>query len=299
MTIWQDVENYLATLFSLIDHTHEGGEGVTDHGALTGLADDDHSQYHNDARGDARYAPIAEGVTNGDSHDHNGGDGGDLTELIQDIIGAMVSGNTESGILVSYDDSTGKLNFVTITAAVSVSYSGSAGISATDVEGALDELDTEKTATTHDHTGGAGAAIPAGGVSAKAPLLLGGHGVGGTVPAGTSYYICPTISGLDTAGRAWPLPVATVLKKLYVRLAGAQPGTGTLVCEIFAGASGTTATGVKVTIAAGAAAGTYSDLTNTYNAAAGDLVNVKITNNASGASAAIGGVAFEADAALV
>jgi hypothetical protein len=29
--------------------------GVTDHGLLTGLGDDDHSQYHNDARGDARY----------------------------------------------------------------------------------------------------------------------------------------------------------------------------------------------------------------------------------------------------
>lgn len=29
--------------------------GVTDHGALAGLGDDDHSQYHNDARGDARY----------------------------------------------------------------------------------------------------------------------------------------------------------------------------------------------------------------------------------------------------
>jgi len=28
---------------------------VTDHGALTGLSDDDHAQYHNDARGDARY----------------------------------------------------------------------------------------------------------------------------------------------------------------------------------------------------------------------------------------------------
>lgn len=27
----------------------------TDHGALTGLADDDHPQYHNDSRGDARY----------------------------------------------------------------------------------------------------------------------------------------------------------------------------------------------------------------------------------------------------
>lgn len=32
-----------------------GGGGVTDHGALTGLADDDHLQYHTDARGDARY----------------------------------------------------------------------------------------------------------------------------------------------------------------------------------------------------------------------------------------------------
>lgn len=32
-----------------------GGGGVSDHGALTGLTDDDHPQYHNDARGDARY----------------------------------------------------------------------------------------------------------------------------------------------------------------------------------------------------------------------------------------------------
>lgn len=29
--------------------------GVTDHGALSGLSDDDHPQYHTDARGDARY----------------------------------------------------------------------------------------------------------------------------------------------------------------------------------------------------------------------------------------------------
>lgn len=32
-----------------------GVGGVTDHGALTGLNDDDHTQYHNDARGDVRY----------------------------------------------------------------------------------------------------------------------------------------------------------------------------------------------------------------------------------------------------
>jgi hypothetical protein len=63
---------------------------VTDHGGLTGLSDDDHSQYHNDTRGDARYsllahdhaatyAPIAKGVTNGDSHDHSGGDGAQIS----------------------------------------------------------------------------------------------------------------------------------------------------------------------------------------------------------------------------
>ena len=56
-----------------------GPAGTTDHGALTGLSDDDHSQYHTDGRGDARYAPIAKGVTNGDSHDHNGGDGGQIS----------------------------------------------------------------------------------------------------------------------------------------------------------------------------------------------------------------------------
>jgi hypothetical protein len=33
-----------------------GGGGVTDHGALTGLGDDDHTQYYNQVRGDARYA---------------------------------------------------------------------------------------------------------------------------------------------------------------------------------------------------------------------------------------------------
>ena len=34
------------------------GTGGGDHGALTGLGDDDHPQYHNNARGDARYITI-------------------------------------------------------------------------------------------------------------------------------------------------------------------------------------------------------------------------------------------------
>lgn len=40
-----------------------GGGGVTDHGLLTGLADDDHTQYHNDLRGDARYTQRANNLS--------------------------------------------------------------------------------------------------------------------------------------------------------------------------------------------------------------------------------------------
>jgi hypothetical protein len=45
------------TVSSLIPST--GGGGVTDHGALTGREDDDHTQYHNDTRGDLRYYTIS------------------------------------------------------------------------------------------------------------------------------------------------------------------------------------------------------------------------------------------------
>lgn len=128
--------------------------------------------------------------------------------------------------------------------------------------------------------------------AAKLRQVYGGHGNGGTVPATTSYYIVPMISGLGTTGRAFPIPLTGTLKNLYVRLGSAQPGTGSLVIEIFGGASAAIATGIKITIPAGGGAVTYSDLSNTFSHTAGDLVNVKITNNATGASGVIAGVSF-------
>lgn len=54
-----------------------GGGGITDHGALSGRDDDDHTQYFNQARGDARYhtqshidAALADKANN--SHTHTG-----------------------------------------------------------------------------------------------------------------------------------------------------------------------------------------------------------------------------------
>jgi hypothetical protein len=52
-------DTYLLAKASATDYDTEWIDpttvGVTDHGALTGLADDDHTQYHTNARGDARY----------------------------------------------------------------------------------------------------------------------------------------------------------------------------------------------------------------------------------------------------
>ena len=43
------------TSMPIHDHVGEGSGGEVDHGGLGGLSGDDHSQYHNDTRGDARY----------------------------------------------------------------------------------------------------------------------------------------------------------------------------------------------------------------------------------------------------
>lgn len=45
-----------------------GGGGVTDHGMLTGLGDDDHTQYLTAGRGDARYAALGDGAAAVSAH---------------------------------------------------------------------------------------------------------------------------------------------------------------------------------------------------------------------------------------
>jgi len=79
--------------------TASGSSGVTDHGALTGLLDDDHTQYHTDARGDARYYTQAQVDTISgslqteiDNITISGGvsDHGELTGLSDDEVEKMV-----------------------------------------------------------------------------------------------------------------------------------------------------------------------------------------------------------------
>lgn len=50
-------------------------------------------------------------VVGNDSHTHASTTISDFVEATQDVVGGMVTGNTESGIAVTYDDALGKLNF--------------------------------------------------------------------------------------------------------------------------------------------------------------------------------------------
>lgn len=53
MELVEDEEDKTLTL-----NAAGGSSGTTDHGGLIGLADDDHTQYHNNARGDLRYSQL-------------------------------------------------------------------------------------------------------------------------------------------------------------------------------------------------------------------------------------------------
>jgi hypothetical protein len=75
-----------------------------DHGALTGLSGDDHLQYHNDARGDARYVNLTGDVLGGDL-DFNGNHAKSLG-----IVHSFPAGEAISVGEVCYLDSSGKMS---------------------------------------------------------------------------------------------------------------------------------------------------------------------------------------------
>ncbi len=127
--------------------------------------------------------------------------------------------------------------------------------------------------------------------------IIGGHGNGGSVPASTTYYIAPYIPGLISIERSTPLPLSGTLKRLYVRTATSQPVSGSLVFTIY-NYTTMSSTGISVTIPANSPSGTFSNVVNTYSYNAGDLLQIRITNNATSASAVIGGVTFLLEYAL-
>lgn len=110
----------LATVSPTIDpSTGEVVIGVSDHGLLTGLSDDDHSQYHNDTRGDIRYYTKSQSDTQSTNDraraNHTGTQPAstisDFTEVAQDAIAAMLAEG--ANVTLAYNDAG---NTLTVTA---------------------------------------------------------------------------------------------------------------------------------------------------------------------------------------
>ena len=88
------------------------------------------------------------------------------------------------------------------------------------------------------------------------------------------------------------IPVSCTAQNFYVTTSTSQSAGGTLVIGLY-DYTASTLSAVKVTIAASAAAGTFSDTSDTLAITAGHQYVYQVVNNGSGASAAITGLGLQ------
>ena len=111
-----------------------------------------------------------------------------------------------------------------------------------------------------------------------------------TIPAGTTHYTCPGgVTGATEAVRQMVVPIAKVFSRLCFVTTTAQPVDGTLVAVLRKNGADSI---VSVTVAAGAAASTFSELANKVAFAQGDLLSIAWTNASGSASANIAGASL-------
>lgn len=126
----------------------------------------------------------------------------------------------------------------------------------------------------HDHTGGDGATL-------RSKMFVFTYLSAATVPASTTYHTAPGKGILDANSNNIPFPYDGVLNNLIVRIASAQPASGSLVVTM---TIANVDTALVVTIPAGSAAGSYTFSTN-VSISGGNLIKWKVVNNATAASA--------------
>lgn len=120
------------------------------------------------------------------------------------------------------------------------------------------------------------------------PTLLSMSYNTGTIAGSTTNYLCiaggTVASNATEANRQNIVSTGGTVKNLYVATSTAQPSGGSLALTLRKNGVDTS---VVVTIAASAAAGTFSDTGNSFTVAAGDLLSLKAVNGSGSASAAI------------
>ena len=106
-----------------------------------------------------------------------------------------------------------------------------------------------------------------------------------TIGASTTSFVsfCAFTTNSAEASRQVIIPIAGTVKNLYVLTASTQSSAGSQVCTVRKNGANTA---VTTTIAANAAAGTFSDTTNSVSVAAGDRLSLQVQNNAATGTAA-------------
>lgn len=113
--------------------------------------------------------------------------------------------------------------------------------------------------------------------------------VGSTFAASTTGYVSNSLASTTESAVQIPIPSNGTISNFYVVTSTAQDASGTLV---FTFRRGGIDQGITATVAAGAAAGTVSDLTHSITVTAGQLIDVKVVNNATAVSASISQIIF-------
>jgi len=147
----------------------------------------------------------------------------DLTEVVQDTVGAMVSSNTETGITVTYQDSDGTIDLVLDDSGVSAASYGSATaipVLAIDAKGRITSASTANISTSFTLSDGSNTQTVAGGDTLTV--------------AGTSNEVDVAVSATDTVTIGLPSNV-TVSNNLTVSgnlvVSGTTTQTGSVVTD--------------------------------------------------------------------
>lgn len=115
------------------------------------------------------------------------------------------------------------------------------------------------------------------------------HGHDGTIAAGATMYLTPFDGGLNAGYRAnWVLN--GIFQVMRVKMDSAQPASGSLVFTL---QINDVDTAIVLTVPASGTAISYVNSTDTATVYAGNLVRVKIKNNATAASGQIGGLGLQ------
>jgi hypothetical protein len=138
----------------------------------------------------------------------------------------------------------------------------------------------------HAHTGGAGAQIAYSSLSGLPTLkqMITGTAMSNTVPAGATYYILPG-HAIVPSSSSYNQEITAACTISDLRLTcGKQPATGSLVVTLM---KNNVATALTITIPAGYAGGTLTDLVNSVSFSPGDFYILRLVNNATATSGTI------------